>query len=149
MARQLNATCNFNIGYLICDILENTMEVVVKMKTTFGKHTLVEDQKRRRVKYRPWGRHNQPKIKMDTKKRVTLVKVRKMRRDSMELVTSSDSSTWVPEGEGFGYPPKRFTNPSYQHTNEEEGQKEHPHDENDGDATPEDHDNTNELMPRE
>ena len=69
------------------------MEVVVKIKTNFGKHMLVEDHKWRMVKYRPWGRQIQPKIKMDTKKRVTLVKVRKMRRDATALVTSSDSST--------------------------------------------------------
>ena len=37
MARQLNANCNFKTGYLICDIPDNTMEVVVKIKTMFGK----------------------------------------------------------------------------------------------------------------
>ena len=137
MARQFNATCNFNMGYLICNISDNTVEVVVKIKTTFGKHTLMEDQERRTVKYRPFGRHNQPKIKMETRKKVTQMKVRKMRKEGTELGTSSDSGTWVPEGEGFGNPPKRFTNPSYPQTSEEEGQKEeHPHDENGGNATP-------------
>ena len=68
----------------------------------------------------------------------------------MELVTSSDSSTWVPEGDGFGYPPKRFKDPNYPHTNEEEEQKEeHPHDKNGGDATAEDSDSANGSMPRE
>ena len=52
MAHQLNASCNFNLGYLICDIPDNTVEVVVKIKMTFGKHSLVEDQERRTVKYR-------------------------------------------------------------------------------------------------
>ena len=61
MARQLNATCNFNTGHLICDIQDNTVEIMVEIKTTFGKHTLVEDRERRTVKYRPWGRCNQPK----------------------------------------------------------------------------------------
>ena len=55
MAHQLNASCNFNLGYLICDIPDNTMQMVVKIKMTFGKHTLVEDQEQRMVKYRPWG----------------------------------------------------------------------------------------------
>ena len=52
----LNASCNFNTGYLICDIPDNTVQIVVKIKTTFGKHMLVEDRDRRMVKYRPWGR---------------------------------------------------------------------------------------------
>ena len=39
------------------------------------------------------GEAEQPKMKMDTKKRVTPVKVTKMRRDTTELVTSSDAST--------------------------------------------------------
>ena len=68
----------------------------------------------------------------------------------MELVTSPDSSTWVSEGEGLGYPPKRFTDPNYHHTSEESEQKgECPHDENDGDVTTEDSNSANGLMLRE
>ena len=81
MARQLNVTCNFYLGYLICDIPDNMVEVVVKIKTTFRKHTLVEDQERRIVKYQPWGRNDLPKTKMETEKKVMLLKVRKMRRE--------------------------------------------------------------------
>ena len=96
------------------------------------------------------GRQNQPKNKMDTKKRLTPVKVREIRRDTMELITSSDFGTWVPEGEGFGYPPKRFTDPKYPHTSDEEEQKEEcPHDENDGDAATGDSDSANRSMLRE
>ena len=43
MTHQLNALCNFYLGYLICDIPDNTVEVVVTMKMTFGKYMLVED----------------------------------------------------------------------------------------------------------
>ena len=64
MARQLNVTSNFNTGYLICNIPDNTVEIVVKIKTTFGKHTLVEGRERRTVKDRPWTRCNQPKVGM-------------------------------------------------------------------------------------
>ena len=58
MTRQFNASCNFNTRYLICDIPDNTMELVGKIKTMFGKHILAEDRERRFVKYRPWGIHN-------------------------------------------------------------------------------------------
>ena len=60
MERQLNTSCNFNTGYIICDIPDNTMEVVVKIKTMFGKHTLIEDRERRTVKYRQWEKDSQP-----------------------------------------------------------------------------------------
>ena len=56
MARHLNATCNFSTGYLICNVSDNAMEVVVKIKMTYGKHTLVEEWEGRMVKYRPWGK---------------------------------------------------------------------------------------------
>ena len=136
--------------YLICNIQDNMVEVVVKIKTIFRKHTLVEDQERRTVKYRPCGRYNQPNINVETRKKVTPMKVRRIRKEGTELGTPLDSSTWIPEGEGFGYPPKRFNNPNYPHTSEEEEQKEdHPCKENDGNATPDDYDSTNRSMLRE
>ena len=149
MARQLNVTCNFNTRYLIRDIPENTVEIVVKIKTTFSKHTLMEDQERSTVKYRPWRRQNQPKIRMDTKKRVAPLKVRRMKKDGTELGTFSDSGTWVLE-EGLGYLLKVFTDPNYPQTSEEEGVKEaHPHNKTDNNATPDDYNSVNEAMSRE
>ena len=106
MARQLDEEYNFNMGYLMCDIPDNMVEVVDKIKMTFRKHTLVEDQERRTVKYRLLGRCNQPKIKIETRKKVTQMKVRRMSKEGTESVTSLDSGTWIPEGEGFGYPAK-------------------------------------------
>ena len=61
MARQLNTSCNFNTRHLICNIPDNMMEVVVKIKTM----SLVEDQEKRSVKYRPWGKYNQSCIRME------------------------------------------------------------------------------------
>ena len=105
MARQLNATCNFNMGYLICDIPDNTIEVVVKIKTMFGKHTLVKDRERRMVKYRLWQKCNQPHIRMEMAKRVAPLRFRKVRKEGTDSGSSSDSGTWINMGEGFGYPP--------------------------------------------
>ena len=73
------------MAYLICDILDNTVEIAFKIKTTFGKHTLVEDRERRMVKYMTWGRQDQPKIKMDTKKRVAPLRVRKVKQEGTKL----------------------------------------------------------------
>ena len=80
------------------------------------------------------------------------MKIRKVRREATELIASCDSGTWVPEGEGFGYPPKQFTYPGYHCKSNEEGEEwkeECPHDEKDGDATTEDSDSSHGSMPRE
>ena len=82
------------------------MEAVVKINTTFGKHMLVEDQERRTVKYRPWGRCNQPKIKMEMKKRVALMKIRRTRKEAIESDTSSDSGSLVPREKVLGIHPR-------------------------------------------
>ena len=76
------------------------------------------------MKYRLWGRLNQPKVKIDMKNRVSPLKIRKARRETTESVSSSDSGTWIPEGEGFGYPPKQFTDYDYPQTSDEEENKE-------------------------
>ena len=149
IARQLKATYNFNTGYLVCDIPDNTVEIVVKIKTTFGKHTLVEDRERRTVKYRPWGRCNQPKIKMEMAKRVAPLKLRKVKKEGMQSGSSLETGTWILKGEGFGYPPKIFTDPNYPQDSEgEEMMEAHPHDEADNNVTPKDYDSANQSMPR-
>ena len=110
---QQNAACSFNSWYLICNIPDNNIEVLVKIKTNFGKHTLVEGRGRRMVKYIPWGKCNQPKIKMEMAKKVAPLKLRKVKKEVTESGSSSDLLTWIHEVEGFGYPPKIFTDPNY------------------------------------
>ena len=46
MARDLNASCDFGNIYLVCDILKNVVEVVIQVKTRWGKHTLTEDREK-------------------------------------------------------------------------------------------------------
>ena len=40
--KSLNATCNLN-EYLFCKMPEGTLEVEVKVKTTWGKFTMVQN----------------------------------------------------------------------------------------------------------
>ena len=83
--------------YLIYDILDNRMEVAVKIKMAFGKHTFVEDRERRTVKYRPWGKQSKPLIKMETAMRVASLKFRKVRKEPLiqDLhPTLGPGSTW-------------------------------------------------------
>ena len=44
MSKQLNASCNFQDGLLVCELAKDVVEVVLKVKTIWGKHTLIKDQ---------------------------------------------------------------------------------------------------------
>ena len=54
MARSLNSRCNFENGFFTCDLPEDAMLLVVKVKTKTGNHTLVEDTERWTEKFRLW-----------------------------------------------------------------------------------------------
>ena len=53
MSKQLNASCDFQDGMLVCELPQNIVEVVLKVKTKWGKHTLIEDQYSRTEKFCP------------------------------------------------------------------------------------------------
>ena len=54
MARSLNSKCDFDNGFFTCDLPEDAILLVVKVKTKTGNHTLVEDTKKQTEKIRPW-----------------------------------------------------------------------------------------------
>ena len=54
MARSLNSRCDFDNGFFICDLPEDTLLLVVKVKTKTGSQTLVEDIEKLTEKFRPW-----------------------------------------------------------------------------------------------
>ena len=43
MARLLNSQCNFENGFFSCDLPEDAVLLILKVKTKTGNHTLVED----------------------------------------------------------------------------------------------------------
>ena len=47
-AKQLNASCSFQSGLLVCELTGDAVEVVLKVKMRWGKHTLIEDQYNRK-----------------------------------------------------------------------------------------------------
>ena len=47
MARLLNLRCDFDNGFFTCNLPEDAVLLVVKVKTKTGNHTLVEDTERR------------------------------------------------------------------------------------------------------
>ena len=54
MARSLNSKCNFDNGFFTCDLPEDAILLVVKVKTKTGNHILVEDTEKQTEKFRPW-----------------------------------------------------------------------------------------------
>ena len=54
MVRSLNYRCDFKNGVFLCDLPEDTILLVVKVKTKTGNHMLVEDTEKQTEKFRPW-----------------------------------------------------------------------------------------------
>ena len=54
MARSLNSRCDFDNGFFTCDLSEDAVLLVVKVKTKTGNHTLVEDTEKQTEKFRLW-----------------------------------------------------------------------------------------------
>ena len=54
MARSLNSRCHFDNGLFTCNLFEDAVLLVIKVKTKTGNHTLVEDTEKQTEKFRPW-----------------------------------------------------------------------------------------------
>ena len=53
MARSLNSRCYFENGFFLCDLPEDAVLLVLKVKTKTGSHSLVEDTEKQTEKFRP------------------------------------------------------------------------------------------------
>ena len=100
--KSLNATCDLN-GYLFCKMPKGTLEVEVKVKTTWGKFTMIENTHTKTEKYHTWVKAQRCHIK--SKKGRTPCKANNVHTED------SPSKTDIPTGQGFGYPPQIFTDP--------------------------------------
>ena len=85
-------------GYLVCQIPADALEAKLKIKTKWGKFTLHTDQFTRTEKYRAWRKANRCKI--HSRRRRCL--------SNSHLNLSSDSSTFINQGQKLGYAPKIF-----------------------------------------
>ena len=54
MARLLNSQCDFENGFFSCDLPEDAILLILKVKTKTGHHTLVEDTEKQTEKFHPW-----------------------------------------------------------------------------------------------
>ena len=58
MARSLNSRCDFENGFFTCDLPEDAILLILKVKTQTGNHTLVEDTEKWTEKFQPWKKPN-------------------------------------------------------------------------------------------
>ena len=54
MARSLNSRCEFENGFFTCDLPEDAVFLILKVKTQRGNHTLIEDMEKWTEKLGPW-----------------------------------------------------------------------------------------------
>ena len=116
--KSLNAACDLN-GFLFCKMPAGALEMQVKVKISWGKFTMIQDTHTRTKKYCMWEKAQRCLIR--SRKRKAPHKTTNMQTED------NTSETDIPTGQGFGYPPQIFTNPTYMaavtHTESEVEQK--------------------------
>ena len=60
MAKEMNVSCDFIEHKLNCILPDNTMDVLLKVRTKSGEHTFREDIYMRTLKYRRWNNELRP-----------------------------------------------------------------------------------------
>ena len=103
--KSLYTACDLD-GYLFCMMPVGALEVEVKVKTTWGKFSMVQDIHTRTEKYCTWEKPD-GRSTIKTRKRKAPCKMTTMQTRDHTLETD------IPMGQGFRYPPQVFTDPSY------------------------------------
>ena len=102
--KSLNAACDLN-EYQFCKMPKGTLEVEVKVKTTWGKFTMIQNSHTRMEKYCTWEKAQRCHVK--SKKGRTPHKAASVHTDD------NTSETDMPTGQVFGHPPLIFTDPTH------------------------------------
>ena len=102
--KSINATCNLN-GFLFCKMPAGALEVQIKVRTTWGKFTMIQDTHTRMEKYHMWEKAQRCLIR--SRKRKAPHKTTNMQTEDNTFETD------VLTGQGFRFPPQIFTNPTY------------------------------------
>ena len=58
--RQISTVCSFVLRYVRCELPEDTVDVMIKVRTMHGMHTLREDRDNHTLKFRPWSVRTKP-----------------------------------------------------------------------------------------
>ena len=60
MTKDMNVTCDFLMNWLVCELPEHTMDVMLKVQMRTGEHTFREDVYMHTLKYRRWNNELRP-----------------------------------------------------------------------------------------
>ena len=114
MTKQLNASCSFQNGLLVCELTRDIVEVVLKVKMKWGKHTLIEDIYNRMEKFCPWERADR-RVKINTRRKrmPRHTKGPNLNDTRGDFLESTDSGTCILTGKGLHHPPLVFTDPEH------------------------------------
>ena len=107
MARSLNSRCNFENGFFSCDLPEDAVLLVLRVKTKTGNHTLVEDTEKQTEKFRPWKKLT--KDGESSPQRLPEVLIPRKNNNSM----TSDSGPCPSGPTEIEYKPKFVNEPEY------------------------------------
>ena len=100
--KSLNAACTLN-EYLFCKMTKGTLEVEIKVKTTWGKFVMIQNTQTRMERYHTWEKAQWCHVK--SKKGRTPHKAASVHAED------NASETDMPTSQEFGYPTLIFTDP--------------------------------------
>ena len=112
MARSLNSRCNFKNGFFTCNLPEDAVLLILKVKTKTGNHTLVEDTEKLTEKFHPWKK--QAKDGKQVPRKLPGVLTPKKNNNSV----TSDSGP-CPSLTEHKYKPRYFDEPEWLSSNKE------------------------------
>ena len=104
LIKSLNAACNLN-EYLFYKMPEGTLEVEIKVKTTWGKFTMIQNTHTRMERYHTWEKPQQCHVK--SRKGKTPHKTASVHTEE------NTSETDMPTYQEFGYPTLIFNDPTH------------------------------------
>ena len=113
MARSLHSRCNFENWFFLCDLPEDAVLLVVKVKTKTDNHTYVEDTEKWTEKFRPWKKPT--KDGESSPRRLPGVLTPRKNNNSM----TSDSGLCPSSPPETEYKPNFFDEPEYLSTDKE------------------------------
>ena len=112
MARLLNSRCDFKNGFFTCNLPEDAVLLILKVKTKTGNHTLVEDTEKQTEKFCPWKKPTKDG-KQVPQKFSGILTPRKI-----DISMTSDSGP-CPSPTEHEYKPRYFDEPDFLSSNKE------------------------------
>ena len=106
MARLLNSQCNFENGFFTCDLPEDAVLLILKVKTKTGNHTLVEDTEKWTEKFCSWKKPSKDRKQVPQKLPGVLTPKKK------DISVTSDPGP-CPSTTEHEYKPKYFGKPEW------------------------------------